>query len=510
MNFAESLTIQSLRWPDKIAIKTESRNTTYKVLNSNVNSLSHGLHSLGIKKGDMICQLQGNTIEHFELLYAIGKIGAIRIPLDPRGNLVEWKNILENFKPSALVYDNAFASSVRQLQADLGQHMHYIEVSRNPSKNAISYEDLTANFSKEEPEAEVCGKDPYIIQSTSGSMGIPKAVLLTHEATILRVLMRAVDLGNHLNGVYLAVTSLANTASTFFGLSQLFLGGTVILRDKFDPHKFLKTIEEEKVTNSSLVPVMGERLLEVKEITRYDLSSLQFLLVYGAPLHKKTRESLIRFVTPKIVETYGITETGPITNLMPHDQLKKMDSVGQPTTLTKIKIMDDRGEILSPGEVGEILVKTPYLFKEYLNNPKKTKQNFRNGWFHTGDLGKLDEDGYLYVIGRRANMTISGGYNIYEEEVEQVIAEHPKVKEVAVIGVPDETWGEAVKAVVVLKPNTQATEEEIKEFCKQKLPSYKKPRSVDFSAGLPRFSSGKLAKQKLRDKYWKGLKKKVS
>jgi long-chain acyl-CoA synthetase len=510
MHFAQSLTIQSLRAPEKMAIKDDRRTITYRDLNARVNSIVHGLRNLGLKKGDLVCQLQGNLIEHFELLFAIGKAGMIRLPLNPRANPSEWLHIINSFEPRALVFDQEFATAVARLKPELKGCSCCISVGASTFEGAVSFEDLAVRFPSSEPETDIREQDPYIIQATSGTMGIPKAALLSQLGTIKRTLIRAVDLGNSAKGVYLAVTSLANTASTFYGLSQLYLGGTVILRNRFDPVDFLETIGREKVTNVSMVPVMGERILEVPGLDQYDLSSLEIFISYGAPLHRQTRRKLIEKVTPNLVETYGITETGPITNLMPHDQLRKEDCVGQPTMHTLIRIADREGNPLPPGETGEIVVRTPYMFMGYLKNPEETAKVFKDNWFYTGDVGRMDEEGYLYIVGRSKNMIISGGYNIYEEEVERVLAAHPKVKEAAVIGVPDEKWGEAVKAIVSLRPGVEVREEEIIEFCKENLASYKKPRSVDFVAALPRLSSGKVAKQQLREKHWEGHEKKIA
>lgn len=295
-------------------------------------------------------------------------------------------------------------------------------------------------------------------------------------------------------------------------MSQLYLGGKVILRNRFDPVDTLETIEREKVTNIAMVPVMWERVLRVPNLGQYELSSLQIAISYGAPLHSQTKEELIKRVSPNLIETYGITETGPIVMLMPHDQLKKIDCIGQPTLHTKIKIVDSRGNELPTGHEGEIVVQTPYLFEGYLRNPEATAEVLRDGWFYTGDIGKIEAENhtyYLYIMGRSKDIIISGGYNIYAEEVERVIARHPDVQEVVVIGVPDEEWGEAVKAVVVLKPSSQADEREIIDFCKANLASYKKPQSVDFITSLPRTGAEKVAKKKLREKYWAGFERKV-
>lgn len=231
-------------------------------------------------------------------------------------------------------------------------------------------------------------------------------------------------------------------------------------------------------------------------------------LLRGPPSPRVTRE-INEGVSPNLVESYGITETGPITYLMPRDQLRKKNCVGQPTMHTKIKIMGSQGEEVPIGQEGEIVVKTPYLFLGYLKNPEATADVLRGGWFYTGDVGKMDEDNYLYIVGRSKDMIISGGYNIYAEEVEEVIAAHPKVQEVAVIAIPDDQWGEAVKAVVVLKPGMEASQGEIIDFCRGNLASYKKPQSVDFVTSLPRNDVGKVSKKIIREKYWAAFERNV-
>lgn len=508
MNFGESLAIQSYRFPNKIAIEDDKKSISYKNLNARVNSLAHGLKNLGLKKGEILCHLQGNTIEHFEVVYAAAKIGAIRLPLNPRAEKKELMHIINCFKPKAIIFEDTFAYLMKEIFPFVTCPF-LIYVGDTPLSGTIFYEDLTTKFPISEPQIEIGENDPFLIQSTSGTTGMPKASLLSHGGVIRRALIRAMDLNNNAHGIYLAVTALANTASLFYGLSQLYIGGTVILRNHFEPIEVLEIMENKKVTNVSMVPVMWERILQLPNLNKFDLRSLKIAISYGAPMHQSTKEKFIRDFSPNLFETYGITETGPISNLYPVDQLRKKNCVGQPTMHTRIKIVDEKGEEVNKGEEGEIVVQTPYLFMGYMNNPEATAEVLKDGWYFTGDIGRLDEEHYLYILGRSRDMIISGGYNIYAEEVENVLKHHPKVLEVAVIGVPDEKWGEAVKAIIVLKPGCQAAEEEIIEFCKDNLASYKKPRSVEFVPYLPHIGAGKIAKKELKEKYWMGLERKI-
>lgn len=508
MNFGESLTIQSYRFPNKIAIEDDIKSIPYKQLNARVNSLVHGLMELGLKKGDIICHLQGNTIEHFELLFAIAKAGMIRMPLNTRGQKSEFIKIINTFEPQALLYEEEFSGVIQDI-SPLITCPRFIFVGKNSSFSSVAYKELVTQFPVTEPDIEVEEDAPFLIQSTSGTTGFPKAALLSQGGVIRRALIRAIDLNNHSKGVYLGVTPLASTASIFYGLSQLYLGGTIILRNRFDPVDTVETIQKKRVTNVSMVPVMWERILQLPDLKGYDLRSLEIAISYGAPLHQSTKEKFIRDFSPNLFETFGITETGPISNLFPQDQLKKINCTGQPTMHTKIKIVDDSGRELPVGKEGEIVVQTPYLFMGYMKNPTATAEVLREGWYYTGDIGRLDEEHYLYIMGRSKDMIISGGYNIYAEEVEGVLATHPKVQESAVIAVPDEKWGEAVKALVVLKDGLEATEEEIIDFCKAHLASHKKPQTVEFVSSLPYSGPGKVAKNRLREKYWAGLGRKV-
>ena len=508
VNFGESLTIQSYRSPDKIAIEDDTKSITYRQLNARVNSLVYGFKEVGLRKGDIVCHLQGNTAEHFELLFAVAKAGMIRMPLNPRGERSEFIKMINTFKPRALIYEEEFGGVIQDLRSFL-KCPRYIFVGPHPPLNSIVYNELATQFPITEPDVEVVEGDPFIIQSTSGTTGLPKAALISQGGVIRRALIRAIDLNNHSRGVYLGVTALANTASMFYGLSQLYIGGTVILRNRFDPLETVETIQKKKVTNVSMVPVMWERILRLPDLKGYDLRSLEIVISYGAPLHQSTKKKFIQDFSPHLFETFGITETGPISNLYPRDQFRKINCVGQPTMHTKIKIVDESGRELPMKKEGEIVVQTPYLFMGYLKNPEATAEVLRDGWYHTGDIGRMDEEFYLYIMGRKKDMIISGGYNIYAEELERVLAAHPKVHESAVIAVPDEKWGEAVKAIVVLKAGLEATEEEIIDFCKTHLASYKKPQTVEFMSSLPHSGAGKVAKKQLREKYWADLERNV-
>jgi len=285
----------------------------------------------------------------------------------------------------------------------------------------------------------------------------------------------------------------------------------------FDPKTICETIQERKITNMFAAPVMVKMLITWPEIDKYDLSSLKCLVYGGAPMHVEDLKEAMRKLPKCLVQLYGqgeapmtISYLGKEEHLLEGtpEQMERLKSAGIAHTDVEMKIFDENGNELPPGEIGEVVCRGEVVMKGYWKNPEATKETLRGGWLHTGDLGRMDGRGYIYLLDRSKDMLISGGENIYCREVEEVILRHPAVHEVAVIGVPDEAWGESVKAIVALKPGMKAAEGEIIDFCKQNLASFKKPRSVEFIDELPKSSTGKVLKRELREKYWQGQEKK--
>jgi acyl-CoA synthetase (AMP-forming)/AMP-acid ligase II len=301
---------------------------------------------------------------------------------------------------------------------------------------------------------------------------------------------------------------LFHMASFGHCLAHLLIGATVVLPTQvFNPVEIMETIEREKIVSILLIPAMANFLLLTPDMDKYDASSLKIWTSGAAPLPTQTRKAMIeRFPGLMAYDCFGQTETGALVSMLrPSEAARKAASVGRALPLVQIRVVDDEDRDVPVGEVGEAVYQGPNLMKEYYKNPEGTAQAFRNGWFHSGDLVRQDEEGYLYVIDRKTDMIISGGENIYPAEVEEVLYQHPKILEAAVIGVYDEQWGEAVKAVVVPKPGETLTEEEVIDFCKEHLASYKKPKSVDFVDALPRNPAMKVLKTVLREKYGKAV-----
>jgi len=290
------------------------------------------------------------------------------------------------------------------------------------------------------------------------------------------------------------------------------LGGTVVIMPRFDPIEFLEAIERERVTSTMVVPTIVKRILALPEEVRarFDISSLRALIVGAAPFPVETKRAAVAYFRDCVYEYYGSTDAVLNTVLKPSEQLERPASCGKALPGQDIKIFDDEGNELPPGVEGNVYIASPLVAgTQYYKDPEKTERSRIGEYMTVGDVGYLDEDGYLYICDRKSDMVISGGVNIYPAEIEQVIHEHPAVLDVAVIGVPSEEWGEELKAVVQLKPRAQASEEEIIDFCRQRLADFKRPRSVDFVAEVPRNPSGKLLKRELRERYWAGRERRV-
>jgi len=312
----------------------------------------------------------------------------------------------------------------------------------------------------------------------------------------------------------LLVMPMCHVNSIYYSFCYTYVSAPVMVYNvvSFDPEDLLKTIAEYKITFTSLVPTHYVMILSLPEEVRnkYDVSSIRQLLISSAPARKELKLAIMDyFKNAELWEAYGSTESGLVTLLRPEEQLTKLGSIGREIFgIDEVKLLDEQGNEVPVGEVGELWARTPHVFKEYWKDPEKTQSAFRGEWFSPGDMAKKDQDGYYYLVDRKANMIITGGENVYPSEVENVVAQHPAVKEVAVIGVPDPKWGEAVKAIVVLKEGYQPGEElanEIMEFCRGKIAGYKRPKSVDFipEEEMPRTATGKILHRVLRERYGK-------
>lgn len=511
LNMGEILRVNAKKFPKKLAVKDIKRALNYTELNERVNRLGNGLMDMGLKKGDKIGILLFNNLEFVETYCALAKIGVIAVPINFRyvGKDVEF--VMDNSDAKAMILGEEFVNIVNPIKANLKKipKNNYIVVGENVPSDYIGFEKLIDKSSDNEPNIKVDSKDTWILLYTSGTTGVPKGVVRSHESYIAFYLINEVDFGFSEKDYALILMPLFHVNSTFYAYAFLYIGGSVYIhrsRD-FNPAELLNIIDKEKVTFSSMIPTHYNLILNLPDDIKkkYDMSSITSLLCSSAPVRKQTKLDIMEFFpNVRLFEAYGSTEAGLVTLLKPEDQLKKLGSIGKECSgMDIIKLLDENGNEVKIGEVGELYSKGPMMFDEYYKLPEKTKSSFIGDYFSAGDLASMDEDGYYSIVDRKDNMIITGGEHVYPSEVEEVISQHPSVFDVAVIRVPHDKWGEAVKAIVILKENMQATEKEIIDFCRGKMAGFKKPKTVNFIKPdeMPRTSTGKILHRELRARF---------
>jgi acyl-CoA synthetase (AMP-forming)/AMP-acid ligase II len=498
--------------PDKIALKDwHGKALTYPELDLRTNRLANGLLQMGLRKGDRVAVMLFNCVEFVEVDCALAKAGLVVVPVSWRYIDKEVSYVVEDSDAKALVVGEDFVECVDGVRggfAKVGKG-NYVSVGSKAFDGYVDYERLIAESSDAAPDAQVDGEDTWFQIYTSGTTGVPKGVVRSHQSYVAFYLVNAVDFGFSEKDTGMIVMPLFHVNSTFYGPLFLYIGGSLFVgRDKgFDPVELLRTFSSEKITFTSLIPTHYNLILNVPENVRrqFDVGSVRKLLCSSAPARVHIKKDILQvFPNVELFEAYGSTEAGMVTLLRPEDQMRKPGSIGKECLGTDtLKLLDENGSEVPVGAVGELYSRGPMMFDEYYKLPDKTRASFRDGYFTARDMAKRDEEGYYYLVDRKDNMIITGGEHVYPSEVEAILCQHPKVFDVAVIGLPDDVWGEAVKAVVILKEGQKATAEEIIEWCRGKMTGYKKPKSVDFMSPeeMPRTTTGKILHRKLREKY---------
>ncbi|UCD55960.1 MAG: long-chain fatty acid--CoA ligase [Candidatus Hydrogenedentota bacterium] len=501
INAGEWLYKHSRRRPRATAVVVDEKRLSYAELNSRVNCLAHALSGLGIKAGDRVAALMFNSNEYVEVTLALAKLGAILVPLNYRLAPPELEYILNDSGSKVLIYASELAFLHDALRQNVGVEK-YVCVGGEARQPMEDYEELLARASESEPRLVPSGfDDPLTILYTSGTTGRPKGAILTH-GNVLFASLNVIHHAGHAEGSILIAVPMFHVAGlTVQALPTIYRGQTIVFQRYFDPEHALQLIERERIRASMIVPAMLLFMSQVSGFNECDLSSLDSLFIGGAPCPAPLLRTYMDRNVP-IRQGFGMTEncgTGII--LDPEDAERKFGSCGIPMFHCNARVWDEGGNDARPGEVGELMLQGPVVTKGYWNMPEQTEASFTNGWFHTGDLARIDDEGYFYIVERKKDMLITGGENVYPAEVEEVILAHPKVAEVGVIGVPDPKWGESVRAIVVPLPGQTLTVEEIQEFCKGKLGRYKIPKSVIFADELPRNPAGKILKRILREQH---------
>lgn len=500
------------RWselhPHKAAVIFEGKQISYLQLHQTVNRTCCWLQSLGIEKGDRVAVMLINSPEFLELFLACSRIGALFVPINYRLAAPELDYTLTNSRPRLFVFGEEFAETVLSLKLN----------SRRPlmSLAGIGAGSISGNILDYRLESAACeGRQPFltdlmapavpeeaqVIMYTSGTTGQPKGAVLSHRKTFFNCLNADIFFKLHFDDIMLIVLPLFHSGGLFIQASPvIYKGATLVLHKSFDPHRTLRDIRKYQVTKFLGVPTVYKSLVKAATAHKTALSSLKVCAIGG---EKLTAELMARFKDAgfSLRQIMGQTETSILLWAHEQDVVRKPGSVGRPVFHAEVRIVDRQGRPCRPGQVGEIVVRGSIMMTEYWQDPDRTEETIRGGWLHTGDLARMDDDGYFYLIDRAKDMFISGGENVYPAEIERVLRKHPDVDDIAVVGVPDETWGEAGCAFVIAKPGSDLKAEDLIGFCEGQLARYKWPRMILFAEEFPRTALGKVRKTVLRQNY---------
>jgi acyl-CoA synthetase (AMP-forming)/AMP-acid ligase II len=497
------------RYPRKLGLVFGAVRLSFDELNQRVNSLANALMGLGVVEGDRVAILLDNCHQYIELYFAIPEAGGIAVPLNTALTQQEMVHILDNAQANTLVFMDKYADVVSSMRSQLNSVKNFVTVGA-PAAGAKGYDELITRYPSTEPDVKVNEEDVAYILYTSGTTGLPKGVMITHRGMIGSALDYTLGSRLRLGDITLVTTPLLWTATVFVSIvPHFYLSDTIVIAGEFSPKAVLNIIQEERITTGFMAPSQIIALLQYPELRNYDTSSLRHVWFGGGPMPVETLKQAITVFGNVFFQLYGLMELSPVALMPPEEQviegppekLKRLASCGKETYSVEVRIVDDEGRDVLPGQVGEVIAKGDYLMKGYWQMPRATEEALKDGYLHTGDMGTMDEDGYIYLVGRKKDLIVSGGRNIYPVEIEEVLCQHPSVLEAAVVGQPDKELGESIKAVVAVKEAERVTGKDIIQFCRQRLPEYAVPETVVFIDRLPRNPGGKVLKRVLREKY---------
>ncbi|WP_404451572.1 acyl-CoA synthetase [Virgibacillus necropolis] len=498
------------REPDKPAITYDEHRLTYAELDDIVNQTAHAFIERGMQKGQMITVMSKNSLDFVVVNFALARIGAVMIPINYMLSVEDVQYILEHAEVSGFIASEEYAEVLDKSAGKVEiNHRYLMDVPATfEKKNELTSWESLSVLRKGQPidfvDAEIADDDLAHVLYTSGTESRPKGVMLSHKSLVSEYVSCIVDGKMEARDIAIHALPLYHSAQlhVFLGPS-VYVGSSGIILGKASPEIILKTIEEEGATQLFCPPTVWIALLRHPDFDKRNLSTLE-KCYYGAAIMPREilKELSERLPNAKFWNFYGQTEVAPLaTALQPEDQLRKLGSAGKASLNVQTKIVDDEDNEVSRNEIGEIVHRTPHTMKGYLHDPEKTAEAFRGGWFHSGDLGVMDDEGYITIVDRKKDMINTGGVNVSSREVEETIYQIDGVSEVAVVSIPDAYWIEAVTAIIVPKDDASITKEEVIQFCKSKLSKFKVPKYVDFTDTLPKNPSGKVLKRALRDKY---------
>jgi len=500
--------------PHAIATICRGRQTTFAELDRRANQVAHGLTDAGVAPGGRVAVLATNTDIFLELLFGATKANRVLVPINARLAPAEIARIVNDAGAEMLFVGEGFEETVERIRGDLSTVRAIVGLGEGSGYERYDrWRDRHAGF---DPMRAIDASDVVLQVYTSGTTGEPRGVQLTND-NLLSVLPDTLSQhgGWSDRDVNLVCLPLSHVGGSLWALAGCYVGATTVILPEAVPAEIVRAIAQYRVTKTFLVPVLIRLLLQTPGVAEGDLSSLSLLVYGGSPISPELLQAASASLTCDFGQMYGLTETsGGITYLTPDDHRRgpssRLTSCGRPLSRVELRIVDGAGRDLPVGAIGEIVCRSPQVMKGYWNRPDETAQAVRGGWLYTGDAGYVDTDGYLYIHDRLTDMIVTGGENVYPTEVERVLLAHPAVAEAAVIGVPDDTWGEAVKACVVCKAGMEVGAAELTAFAAERLARYKRPRSFDLLAALPRNASGKVLRRELRARFWAAGRRQVN
>jgi long-chain acyl-CoA synthetase len=471
------------------------RRLTYAEANARVNRLAHGLMAIGCRPGDALAIYAHNSLEYLELFHACAKLGLRFVTLNVWHRPSEMEVLFNHSDAAWLVVGEAAQDDIATLR--LTKLRGVIVIGEARIACARSFEEVVAQRRDEEPAIAVDPHAPFWMMYTSGTTGNPKGLYRSFLRTALCLWAGTIEFGYRREDSFLALSPFFHGVS-FLPLMVLQVGGCVHVLPDFEPNRVCAVIAREKISCSFMVPTMLSLLIAHPDYEQADFGALRVLVTGGAALPTAVKQAILRRMGPVLHEFYGASESGFITALHPEDQLRKERCCGQPAFGAEVEIRDQAGQIAPHGAVGEVFTRCEGRFDAYFKDTERTQAALRNGWFSAGDLGRMDEEGFVYIVDRKSDLIISGGENVYPREVEDILRSHPAIADCAVIGVTDHLWGEAVKAVIVLRAGASLTAAEVIDFCSTYLAGFKCPKHVELVSELPKNASGKVLKTLLR------------
>lgn len=493
-------------YKDKIAVIDKEKSYSFQEVHEHSNALARSLKSLGLKKGDRIAVMFNNCIYFVISDFALSKSGLVRTPINPRLTESEIEYVLKDSGARAILCDKDFCHSIVQLQKKLPD-LDFVIANDSDSPDMLTIEKAIEKELKDDFLVETEDSDPYQILYTSGTTGKPKGAIISYRSRLMTINnVFADELTIKPDDRMLHFASLSHGSGSKV-LPHFIKGAVNVVFNNFSPQLFFEVVEKHKITSTFMVPTMLGMLLEFEGKSKYDIHSLKNILFSGSPIPNEMLKRALKEFGPILVQVYALTEAPNPVLVLPKEEYlnhnyneQLLESTGREVTNVQVRIVNDLDEPVGINQVGEIIIGGSNIMTGYWNNPDATKETIKDGWLFTGDLAYKDEQGYVYIVGRKKDMIITGGYNVYAREVEEVLYQIEGIKEAAVFGVPDVKWGETVVAYIVTE-NENMTEEDVLNYCKRFLAGYKKPKIVQFIDRLPKNANGKFDKNKLKESY---------